>query len=366
MVMEQKLQYLSAMYSLFLIRIFGLWPYTVNLRTKAFKTTWFLKLQPFLTGTICLITISVIYRKLIPLLNIQWKSDSSKVLLKVYGAFNTITLITTYISGFLQTKGVKSIIVRSQEFMVKSQRKLNENTIKTILAILIYLLKSFVLLICFTTLICLKLYFASPLLPIYVLPFVAVPGLIISTVPNLFFGAIIIAKVYFERINGRIAEIVRTANWLTLQKQTHFGQMHLYCELSDILDELAVLHMELTRLTQDLCTLCNVHVTGYITWLAINAVVQEFLLYMSVSMMNLYSNPTSLVVFNVLTISIVWIELIMFAHLCFTIMHEVVLTWLLNWHFVIDEDISMVNHFKILSFCRHKRVWKSYTNYSYQ
>lgn len=352
---KQKLQYLSVFYSLFLIRIFGLWPYKIDRRIKIFKTTWFLKLQPILMGILFFIAFSVIFRNILPALNRQWKSDAANVLMKIFGTINTFFLLNIYVSVYLQTQRVKSIIVRTQEFMVKSQPLLIDDTIRTTSAILLYLLKSFVLFICFTATVCLKLYIASTLLPAYVLPFVAVPVLIIATVPNLFFGAILFATVYFERINAKVVEIVRNANLLTVQKHKCIGRTHRYCGLSDLLDEMAVLHMELTRLTQDVCKLCNSHIMSYLTFLCMNAIVQKFFLYMAVSigLRELIAFPTSLVMTGVLNIIFIWIELIMFAHLCLTITTEVL------------SNLLLYVSFKNLSFYRHKRICKSYTNNSY-
>lgn len=330
---KQKLQDLSAVYSLILIRIFGLWPYTKDHRTNEFKSTWFLKLQPILTGIILLIPFAVILPKKWPSVTRQWKSDAANVFTDIFGTLQSASLIATYISIFLQTQRVKSIIIRSQEFMVKSQRLLTEDAIRTTSAILKYLFKSFVILACYTTLVSIILWMTTQSMPGYVLPFVVLPVLLIATVPNLFFGTILFATVYFERINAKIAEIVRNANLLMMQKYRKFGRMHQYCELSDLLDELAVLHMELTRLTQDVCKLCNLHITGYISWHSMNAIVQKLFIYICISngLMELIVFPTTLIVIWVLTIILIWIDLIMFAHLCFTIICEVVLhLWVLE------------------------------------
>lgn len=329
---KQKLQDISALYSLILIRFFGLWPYTIDRRTKDFKSTWFLKLQPILMGITFLITFSVIFSKLLPSLNRQWKSDAAKVLMGIFGTLNTFSSLNTYICVYLETERVKSIIARTQEFMVKSQRLLTDNTIRTVSAFLLYLFKSCILLVCFTALVCFKLFIGLPLMPVYVLPFVALPVVINATVPNLFFGAILVATVYFERINAKISDIVRNANALTLQKHKNSGQMHRYCELSDLLDELAVLHTELIRLTQDVCKVCNWYMTGYIAWLTINAIVQKFFVYMLISsvLKGIIAFPATLLVIGLLNIAFVWIELIMFAYLCFTIMQEVGLNLLPN------------------------------------
>lgn len=325
------LQSLSAAYSLFLIRFFGLWPYTIDSRTNHFRTNWFSKLHPILIGTIFLVTYTVIYRKLLPSMNIQWKSDAANVLMHIFGTLNAFSSPTTYICVYLQTQKVKSIIVRSQEFIIKSQRLLTENSMRTASALLLYLFKSFIIFICFTTLVCLKLFLSSPLMPTYVLSFVVLPILLIAAVPNLFFGAILIATVYFERINAKITEVIGIANVLALQKHKQFAQIHRYCELSDMLDELAVLHMELNRLTLDVCKVCNFYMTAYITWLTLNAIVQKFFVYTFItSGLKQLTFPTAVAVIGVLNIAFVWIELIMFAYLCFTIMNEVALNLLPN------------------------------------
>lgn len=331
---KHNLHVLSVAYSFFLIRAFGLWPYTIDRRSNTFKTTWFLMAQPILTVTLILISFARAAPMLLPLLQRQWKSDASNMLIHIFGTINIGSLLTTYISVYLQARNVKSIIVRIQEFLVKSQRLLTDDTIRTVSALLIYLFKSFVLLVCLTSLACIKIQLASLSSSGFILIFAVVPILINAIVPNLFFGFILFAKVYFERINAQIVEIVRKGNLLPLQKHNHFGRLH--CELSDFLDELAILHMELTRLTQDICKICNVNLTGYITWLSVNVLFQKFYVYMCISngITELIVFPTTLVVIGVLTIIILWSDIIMIAHFCFTIMSEVMSFYC----FYFDED----------------------------
>lgn len=322
---QHNLQVFCAMYSLFLIRMLGLWPYTIDPRTNKFKTTWCLMLQPIFTGTIFCISLFLVLPIILPSFKRQWKSDAANMLMEIFGILNIVSLFTTYISVYLQTKNIKSIIVRTQEIVVKCQRLLTNDTIRSASAVFLYFFKSFILLACFTLLPCLKVWIASLKISGYILPFVVIPILINATVPILFFGAILFATVYFERINVKIEEIARMANLLTLQKRNGFGRMRRYCELSDLLDELAVLHMELTRLTQDVCKICNANMTNYIIWLSVNTIVQKLFVYMNIStgLMDLIAFPKTNVVVGILSITVVWIDLIMFAHLCFTIMREV-------------------------------------------
>lgn len=209
---KQNLQDLSALYSFLLIRIFGLWPYTIDHRTRVFKTTWFLQLQPILTGIVFLISHAVILPELMPSVRRQWKSDAANFFMDIFGTLTSISLITTYIGIFLQRKRVKSIIVRSHEFVVKSKRLLTDDLTRTTSAILIYLFKSSFLLACYLILVCLKIWIAKLSTSAYVLPFLVLPILFLATVPNFSFGAILFATVHFERINAKIAEIVENAN----------------------------------------------------------------------------------------------------------------------------------------------------------
>lgn len=315
----------------------GLWPYTIHPRTKDFKTTWFLMLQPILTGTVFLISFVVFFRKLLPSVKKQWKSDAANMLMTFFGMLNTISLITTYLSVYLQIKRIKSIIVRSQEFKIKSQQLLTDNVSRSASATVLYLFKAIIILLCFIVLVLSKILNADLPIPGFVLPVLVVPVVINNTVPILFYGAILFATIYFERINAKIGEIVRNANALTLQEHNLFGKMHRYCELSDLLDELAILHMELSRLTQDICKVCNLHMTVYVTWLTVNVILQEFFVYMCVSnwLKDLHVMgarfPVEMCVIGVLTIILIWTDLIMFGQLCFTITREVVLNLALEF-----------------------------------
>lgn len=325
---NQKLKDFSLLYSLFLIRFVGLWPYTINRRTNDFKTNWFLMLRPILSGIIFIILFVVFFRKLLPSVKRQWKSEAANMLMLFFGMLNTLSLITTYLTVFLQIKRIKSIIVRSKEFKIKSQRLLTDNTNRSASAVLQYLFKAVIVMVCLIVVVYLKIFFANVPLAVYMLPFLVVPVVVNNTVPILFFGAILFATVYFERINAKIAEIIRNANVLTLPKHNHFGRMHRYCELSDLLDELAILHMELTRLTQDVCKVCNLHMTGYVAWLTVNAILQKFFVYMCLSIwfQDLLDTrfQMELCVIGVFTIIIIWADLILLANVCFTITREVV------------------------------------------
>lgn len=321
---KQYLQDFSAMYSWFFVRIFGLWPYTLDRRTKTFKTTWWM-FAPILTGAFCCISLVVILPFLIPsLMKTKWNSDAANMVMSLYGMLIIVCMFTTYSTVYRQTEIIKSIIVRTYEFLEKSQRILPGNTMRTS-AILLYLFKTIVLLACFTIVPCLKLRITSLSVAGFLSPFVMIPILINATIPNLFFGYILFATVYYERINVKIEEIVRLANTSAMQSHDRFGRMRRYCELSDSLDELAVLHMELTLITQDVCNTCNVRMTSYITWLSVNAIVQKMFVYgcITLGLMKLIVIPTNLLVIGILSITYIWIDLIMLAHLGFTVMCEV-------------------------------------------
>lgn len=321
-----NLQLLSTLYSLTLIRIYGLWPYTIDRQTKIFKTSWFLMLQPILTGIIFIVAFVVVFPMILPSMTRRWNSDAANILMTIFGTINFVSLVTTYVSVYSQTEMIKSIIARSQKIMLKSHRLLTDHQIRTASANLLYLFKSFVLLVCFTTLTCYKLRIATQSMSVLALPFIAIPIMIELAIPNLFFGTILFATIYFERINAKIMEIVRSANQLSLQEHKNFGRMFRYCKLSDLLDELAVLHVELTQLTQDICKVCNFDMTRYIMWLTLNAIVQKFFAFMCISVVlkGLITFPTKLVIVLILNITFIWIELFMFARLCLNVTHEVV------------------------------------------
>lgn len=76
------------------------------------------------------------------------------------------------------------------------------------------------------------------------------PSCIFCIAPNVFYAGILLACHYYRQLNYLITEIVKSSNQIAVAENHRQYQMTRFCELSDRLDEISVLHTELSNLTK--------------------------------------------------------------------------------------------------------------------
>lgn len=89
---------------------------------------------------------------------------------------------------------------------------------------------------------------------------------VIKIVPNVFIATVLTMYFLFKQINTKVTQIIKAAMVLCVgdDLKKHF-RMQRFCELSDRLDEIAILHLELCDMLKVINAVASVQLTIHIT-----------------------------------------------------------------------------------------------------
>lgn len=122
------------------------------------------------------------------------------------------------------------------------------------------------------------------------------PSWVVSLLPEVIFGMMLILSYHFRLLNHRMNKIINTS-WTTITRCNHnhnkgwsrkphpkWGiRMQTFCDLSDRLDEIAVLHQELSTLTKLMNRTISIQLLIWTIWMVSLLIIKLFLGYFLVA-----------------------------------------------------------------------------------
>lgn len=323
--LQLRLFQFNIKYSLLILRIFGVWPYIIDRKSRTFKTTWYLKLYP-------LIFLIVICKLMIhdsPTFHsteFEWKSDAANMLVSFYGISLANCLFTLFIDQYYKYKDIELLIKCGQLLYTKFTQYFDETELKFGHLLNFYTFKSIFMTMILSYSIMEKMYMLSATIQ-RSMSVVAI-HFVILIVPNLFVASMLTVYFLFKQINFKIECIVRLATNLSSEigapKKRHF-RMRRNCELSDRLDEMAFLHMEMCKIMQTISTITTLQLTNYITLKFTSILVQLFFVYMYLSVWTQQDKqfPCRLIINDIESILLNAFELAAITQICYMAAREV-------------------------------------------
>lgn len=312
-------------YSLLILRLFGVWPSIIDKKTRIIKTTWYLKLYPIIFLT-CICQLMIHNSPTFHSTEFEWKSDAANLLVSFYGIWLANCLFSSYTVQYYNNKDLEMVIIYGQLLYAKLTPYFDINDIKFSNLLIFYTFKSIVMATFLSYTILEKMYMLSASiqrsLSVFAIHFA------ILIVPNLFLASMLTVYFLFKQINRKVERIVRLAIVLSSEAQgkRHF-RMRRYCELSDRLDEMAVLHMEICRFMQAINKIATLQLTNYITLKFTSILVQLFFVYMYLSVWNQQDGarvfPSRLIINDVESILLNAFELAAIAQVSYMVSREV-------------------------------------------
>lgn len=253
-------------------RILGLRPYDYSTKTDKITNS---KFNTLLAVAICIICAYLHHIRVdifIQLLKPSFKQTMLTVQ-STYAVFysNLSVFISIYIFQNLFKPQLLKLCLNAQKFHKKTKYIFKNNAIKYNKSLIVFLVKSFYikLVIVGTTISCMKKGTATSLLAI----FITFPVVVIFSVSNLFYALIIGSKYYFEALNNKIQIILFKIN-LSNRDKTVYEKSKLHCDLSDQIDEIAILHSELSYITREFANIYHMQILLIFVNIFINIIIQ--------------------------------------------------------------------------------------------
>lgn len=234
-------------------QLFGVWPYFYNEQHKVFKTTWYLKLIPIFP---CLFFSLAMLYSVIMLFSetpASRSTDAANFIKYMYSLISFVMFFTSYSFSYIDKNLMEHLTKRVHDFYIKVNTTISEidSNYRGLLCMCIF--KIIVLPTIFVISDNNKLNEVAPgartnpMLKMFLL----LPIWIFAIVPNLFVMGMLVVLYYFRQINVKLREIVRKT--VRLSKNSAGGRnyrMKWFCELSDEVDAVSMLHMELCHLAK--------------------------------------------------------------------------------------------------------------------
>lgn len=269
---------------LIIVRLFGVWPYIIDEKAKTVRTTWYLKLYP-LAVIFCIAACLGLGTSSFKTNDITWHSIAANLLVSLYGSIFVICFISIYIDQHNRFIFIEALIERCRRyFILRISKYFVIEEFSFVNLLLLYTFKSKVIMIFSAYCIIIRMYLSSLMDGVAVLAFIAV-NYVISIVPNFFFAAVLMAYFLFKQINIKVKRISEAAIILSAPGAdvTQHFRMQRFCELSDRLDGIAVLHLDLCKLMNAINSVVSFQITSHITLKSMSLLVQLFFVYIYVN-----------------------------------------------------------------------------------
>lgn len=271
-------------YMLILVRLLGVWPYLIDKKAKTVRTTWYLKLYP-LAVIFCITVFVTLGTSAFKTQDITWHSLAANLLAIFYGFLFVTCFVSTYVDQHYRFKSIEALIKRCRRhYILRISKFFVIEEFSYVKLLLLYTFKTIVLMIFVAYCIVIRMYLTSLMDGFAVLAFFLI-NYVISIVPNIFFGAVLLAYYLFKQINIKVKRTTEAAITLSALKAdlTQHLRMQRFCELSDRLDEIAVVHLELCKLINALNSVASLQLSSHVTLKFISLLVQMFFVYIYVS-----------------------------------------------------------------------------------
>lgn len=254
-------------------QVYGFWPYRIV--HQHIETTHFLRVYTFLAPIFFIGAMTISSKKILMNSVVQYNTDAGNLIQSMFSISCRMMFGSGYIVSFWYRKEIVNGLVPQ---VVRFFNHIKNRPQMAASANVAYLDLLF------------KLYFKNIFIPIFVILgenikldyyapvarnhvvhkfFVILPFWIFSVLPNLFAYVLLGITYGYRRLNAEIEEVIqeqmRMQHFYFEQNESsavideevnkhndtrRYSRMKIFCELSDQLDELAILHMELGRIAK--------------------------------------------------------------------------------------------------------------------
>lgn len=252
---------------LFVLQITGLWPFSYDHQSNEFKFLWYFTVIPVFVTAYPI--VQMFFLSKFVKVEIFGENTVVKIVSIAFVFINLIDFIIMYIGQYLKFQQIKELIFKSQNVIKQLNNELDRSefrygkpllkfTVKTVICMLLLIYCVYQSVKRYTKFEDNWLFFALT----------ALPNIIMKLHPDIFYGGQILINFYITQINSKISNVLAKAQNLSetndLSEQKRYQKMIDFCELSDQLDRLCVLHSTFIEVSQRFCRICSFQVTLWV------------------------------------------------------------------------------------------------------
>ena len=299
---------------IFTLRLYGIVPFSYDRLNRCYYTKWYHLLYSIIFGTILsvvfIVTLTIFYEKADTL----FQNISTKYINLIFFILLLITVLSNY--------SILILNVRKYAVFLNDIQALNDKIAKHVMnndgskghlqrAMIFVLFRNVIISVSSVVLTVIK---NSSL--IFEYKFQLICMLLVTTTPTtmsseIYFSGMTIIRTYFEEINLKIKLLVDTLGQTSQQNNVKKCSIHKnmkkYCELSDRLDELAILHFQVTSIAKRLTLLLSLQIFVHILRRATRGLLILFFIY--ISFKNVINHYSSYGAWSGSEFSVLWMQI---------------------------------------------------------
>lgn len=157
------------------------------------------------------------------------------------------------------------------------------------------------------------------------------PIIVTSLLSDYYCGGILLAAFYLKKLNQKLVKTINEIGHLISRKNKNHKFMQQFCDLSDKLDKLQMLHKQICCMTMEFNRLWSMTMLIYIIWRVFAMIMELYYIFIVVKLSINASNQYDLVEMNngmamFLIISCIY-SLVKISLCCQCVIHEVILSY---------------------------------------
>lgn len=328
-MLQEKCLHLARGVGFFSGQIFGLWPFFYDRRRMIFSTAWYLRCYSIVVVLTALYFCLTNYTTTLG----DRKSRTYNLTNQIFTGIMATVLVMYAIAQHLNHKQIYQLLPVAIRLM--NRLNLINKDLPYMHMLMVFACKTSFL---DSAIIFSSISYASPQgnSILRVIAYWVIPNLMITVVPDMLFAVMQILCYYFKVINKRMEEIMASVKELTISPidsgtlitvKKHL-RMKRYCDLSDRIDEIAVLHLELCSLTKNITRLYSTHLLAWTVYGVTMFIVKLFKEYIVIAAAINDEGATlkpHLFLNNLISLITTFLGLVFLANICSKTMKEV-------WH----------------------------------
>lgn len=272
--------------TLFVLRLFGVWPYFYDPALRRYRTKWFLLVYPLVVWALLLHLFIHSADTLFERIRLEMRTDTARLIYASYSTMCVLTFSSNYFLQYLWFSSIEAALVEAADVVGRIRSLRVDRPWRYWRPLCLYCAKAWLL----PAIICLcdavRVWSLSPSnRPAQIMLF-ELSVFLMGVVPNLHVALLLTVGVLFKRLNEETATVMRLAQKLAQPQASpsdehcdHFRRMHLFCELSDRLDRVAVLHLQLTEITMRLQQMFSLTLIVWVCFQCMDVVTHAFSAY---------------------------------------------------------------------------------------
>lgn len=309
-------------------KLFALFPFRIDTKYGRLTRYRFPYIYPtiFLLSMIC--AISYGNRIVLPGTQSRYSSDVISLALGLMILLYSLTVLFTYTIHYTRLSEIEAIFeecIKVVNVLKYLKIRLNQPCKRLIIVAIVdvYIIPMLLISVIFVRLLFLDTNAKNHYLLIALL---SCTNLVASLVPAFFLVSMLTIFYIFRLLNAQIKNVMRSIAHLETENRTAFRVQQQFCDLSDSLDAIAQVHLQLSQLAQRFFNMAKLNLVLWIAYKVCGVLLQSFTVYMYIRswiMLDNYSLPIQVLGSNSIGTALWLIEISMMASVCSITMKEV-------------------------------------------